>query len=652
MKISKIFLFTAAALALCGACDDSDDKVDPSTTEDKISVSPMEGVVGSKGGDVSAMVTSSGAWTLEGAENAYVLPSAVKGKDGDIVAFTVKANDKEEDQVFTYTFTCGKKTASFKITLKKKASETEEQLELFYADGANILSCEGGKVTVLVTSSGAWTLEGESDFVTPSATSGEDGAEIVFEVDPNETEEERSANYVFKMGSKEVEFQIVEKGETGETIEITSKSEMRLAYTAVERLAVELTTNVNYRNLTAEIVSETEGWLTYTIARPTEGGAETDVTAYFSMAQNDGETPREATVTNKGVKNGTAVLKVTQLPKSKIEPEKLAYFLDVEAQTLDIPVTANVEFDVTVSEGATGWFTYNNADDSGLHFTVEALVNGSARSCDVVLTEKNAPDNAEALAVNINITQKPKGLIECVADMRRSRCYFPTSMFAGKMNSLTELTFEALVNLQEERASGSLSSIMGIEGTFLLRLGDIGVPWNQIQLATKSGNVTDSSLTLEMNRWYHIAVTWINKKISIYINGVLKYDYSSIYPPYGSSGFDLGVPYGGSENDYNRAFWIGYAYNADRFFPGYMAEVRVWNRGLTKEEINAENHFYSVPEDSEGLVGYWKLNDKDGQKVKDYSSSRNHMLGEKNVRSSGGQQIGDPGMNWVEMSLP
>ena len=47
MKISKIFLFTAAALALCGACDDSDDKVDPSTTEDKISVSPMEGVVGS-----------------------------------------------------------------------------------------------------------------------------------------------------------------------------------------------------------------------------------------------------------------------------------------------------------------------------------------------------------------------------------------------------------------------------------------------------------------------------------------------------------------------------------------------------------------------------------------------------------------------------
>ena len=450
------------------------------------------------------------------------------------------------------------------------------------------------------------------------------------------------------MGSKEVEFQIVEKGETGETIEITSKSEMRLAYTAVERLAVELTTNVNYRNLTAEIVSETEGWLTYTIARPTEGGAETDVTAYFSMAQNDGETPREATVTIKGVKNGTAVLKVTQLPKSKIEPEKLAYFLDVEAQTLDIPVTANVEFDVTVSEGATGWFTYNNADDSGLHFTVEALVNGSARSCDVVLTEKNAPDNAEALAVNINITQKPKGLIECVADMRRSRCYFPFLKNGGALNSLKNGTMEALVNIQETRVSGSLSTIMGVEGKFLLRLGDVNVPWNQIQLAMQGGNRTDTKLKLsELDRWYHVAVTWDDTFAYFYIDGELLYRTGiSNY-----SGFNLGVAYGGSESDYNRAFWIGYAYNADRFFPGYMAEVRVWNRTLTKEEINAENHFYSVPVDSEGLVGYWKLNDGAGQIIKDHSPSGNSMLGEINVHSSGGQQIGDPGMNWVGKNI-
>ena len=65
------------------------------------------------------------------------------------------------------------------------------------------------------------------------------------------------------------------------------------------------------------------------MARPTEGGTEKDVTAYFTMAQNDGETAREATVTIKGAKTGAATLKITQLPRTIIEPEKTAYYLSV-----------------------------------------------------------------------------------------------------------------------------------------------------------------------------------------------------------------------------------------------------------------------------------------------------------------------------------
>lgn len=645
-KFAKWFLFAATALVVCGACDDKDNE-EPAPAPDKISITPKTANVSSKGGEASVMVSSSGQWTLSDNTNDYVTPSALKGKDGDIVKFTVKPNDKEEDQTFSYTFTCGKETASYAITLKKRASQTEEQLEITFVPESNILPREGGNVSVLVTSSDEWTLEGSHTFVHPSATSGSDGAEVTFAVDPNETEEDKVADYVFKMGSKNVPFQITVKGGVIYTLEIVGEKELKFAYTKQEKIAVTLNTNVPYRDLAAEITSTEEGWLTKGVT--VQGATETEVIMYFDMTQNDGFDPREATVTIKGVKNGTAVLKVTQLPKSKIEPEKLAYFLDVEAQTLDIPVTANVEFDVTVSEGATGWFTYNNADDSGLHFTVEALVNGSARSCDVVLTEKNAPDNSEALTVNINITQKPKGLIECVADMRRSRCYFPFLKNGGALNSLKNGTMEALVNIQETRVSGSLSTIMGVEGKFLLRLGDVNVPWNQIQLAMQGGNRTDTKLKLsELDRWYHVAVTWDDTFAYFYIDGELLYRTGiSNY-----SGFNLGVAYGGSESDYNRAFWIGYAYNADRFFPGYMAEVRVWNRTLTKEEINAENHFYSVPVDSEGLVGYWKLNDGAGQIIKDHSPSGNNMLGEINVHSSGGQQIGDPGMNWVEMSLP
>ena len=61
----------------------------------------------------------------------------------------------EEDQVFTYTFMWQEDRVFQDYAQEKGPSEIESKLELFYADGANILSREGGKVTVLVISSGA-----------------------------------------------------------------------------------------------------------------------------------------------------------------------------------------------------------------------------------------------------------------------------------------------------------------------------------------------------------------------------------------------------------------------------------------------------------------------------------------------------------------
>ena len=150
MKLNKLFVFAASALLFCGACNNSDKEVTPQPVEDAISINPQKTTVGSKGGEVPVLVTSSGAWTLKGEANDYVTPSATEGKDGDVVTFTVKANEKEVDQIFSYTFTCGTKSAALQITLKKMASQSEEQLEIFYPEGSNQLTHEGGKVTVRV----------------------------------------------------------------------------------------------------------------------------------------------------------------------------------------------------------------------------------------------------------------------------------------------------------------------------------------------------------------------------------------------------------------------------------------------------------------------------------------------------------------------
>lgn len=60
---------------------------------------------------------------------------------------------------------------------------------------------KGGSVSVMVTSTGEWTMNTKEnatyDWVTTDKTSGVDGDMIKFSVEPNETEETRFAYYVF-----------------------------------------------------------------------------------------------------------------------------------------------------------------------------------------------------------------------------------------------------------------------------------------------------------------------------------------------------------------------------------------------------------------------------------------------------------------------
>lgn len=90
-----------------------------------------------------------------------------------------------------------------------------------------------------------------------------------------------------------------------------------------------------------------------------------------------------------------------------------------------------------------------------------------------------------------------------------------------------------------------------------------------------------------------------------------------------------------------RSFWVGHSYNDNRWFEGRISEVRVWDKVLTKDEINTENHFYVLeePENEENLILYWKLCDNQTNDVKDYSQYGNNGVFQKEA-------------TWVEVSLP
>lgn len=644
MKIAKWFLFAATALVVCGACDDKDNE-EPAPAPDKISITPKTANVSSKGGEASVMVSSSGQWTLSDNTNDYVTPSALKGKDGDIVKFTVKPNDKEEDQTFSYTFTCGKATASYAITLKKRASQAEEQLEITFVPESNILTREGGNVSVLVTSSDEWTLEGSHTFVHPSATSGSDGAEVTFAVDPNETEEDKVADYVFKMGSKNVPFRITVKGGVIYTLEIVGEKELKFAYTKQEKIAVTLNTNVPYRDLAAEITSTEEGWLTKGVT--VQGATETEVIMYFDMTQNDGLDPREASVKITGPKGGEDVLKIKQMPQSQISVEELSYYLETTGSTLEIPVAANVAFDVTLSESAGTWFAYSGFTDGKLKFTYQDLPEGTIRSCTATLTEKKPAAGAQPLTVLLMFSQKPKGVITTAVNMTGTRAW-PAWNDPAPVTNMKAFTLEALVNPTVVRYNGSLSTIMGIEGKFLVRLGDVGIPWYQVQVCWDSGKsgywgniegkLSNSNMKVNLNEWTHIAVTFGEGTVKVFINGEEKGSTTTNVPAsvnFGITHNDEQAPQG---QQITRCFWVGYSYESTRDFQGMMSELRIWNRVLTADELANEARRYSVDPKSEGLVTYWKCDEGQGDVIKDYTSYRNDLASD--------------GLKWEPVSLP
>jgi len=206
-------------------------------------------------------------------------------------------------------------------------------------------------------------------------------------------------------------------------------------------------------------------------------------------------------------------------------------------------------------------------------------------------------------------------LINTVANIRDNKLK-PSFANASALNNLRQVTVEALVRV--DKFGKLISTIMGIENEFLIRIGDSGVPDNQIQLATSSGNVTDINWTIETGKWTHVALTFDSSSgaTDVYINGVKK-------------GATKTSNYRDAVNWGKANFWIGYSYSDDRFLDGDICECRIWNRVLTADEINAKDHFYVVNPDADGLIAYWKFNEGQGLVVNDYTGNKNNAIAAK-----------------------
>ena len=270
---------------------------------------------------------------------------------------------------------------------------------------------------------------------------------------------------------------------------------------------------------------------------------------------------------------------------------------------------------------------------------------GDISSDDVVVNFKNTNklDKSRRYVLPVTITDadievldskrtayfifKGAALINVVANIEKM--YFPIK-WKSNVNSLQTVTVEALVRSKDWVAGrdNALSTVFGVEGTFLLRIGDADRPRDQFQCVAPGGNFPNPNAVpgLSVNEWVHLAVVYdatTGERI-YYKDGV------KVYADTNARG---SVNLSGSNGCY-----IGKAWDDSRWLPGEISEVRVWNIQRSAEEI-AKNP-YEVDPHSSGLVAYWKFNEGTGSDIKDHTGNGNNI------------SAVDGTPTWVNVELP
>ena len=248
-------------------------------------------------------------------------------------------------------------------------------------------------------------------------------------------------------------------------------------------------------------------------------------------------------------------------------------------------------------------------------------------------------------------------LINVVADINDNLAWVDWTN-RTPLQDMEQFTMEVLINANSF-TNEEISTVMGIEDNFLIRTGDKLHSKNQLNIAygkdvgeeqNARGSLFVEKPLLKTGQWYHIAVTFDRGYIKVYVDGELVAQKEASVEGgdvLKSVDFTTGVSDNtGRPNEDGgnpRAFWFGYSYSTDkptaRDFDGMIAEARIWNRVLTSDDINAKDHFYKVPPDSDGLVAYWKFCDAKGSVIADYSDFGNDLQT-------------DHTPTWVEVELP
>lgn len=118
-----------------------------------------------------------------------------------------------------------------------------------------------------------------------------------------------------------------------------------------------------------------------------------------------------------------------------------------------------------------------------------------------------------------------------------------------------------------------------------------------------------STSKLDLHQWNHVAVSWNESGIKIYINGELDNSTNEIITPRSSDGgLNIGTLINENFSDKLKKMP----------FNGNLDEIRIWETAISKEQI-LHNMYKSLNGDEEGLVAHFNFNEGQGIYANDNS---------------------------------
>lgn len=187
----------------------------------------------------------------------------------------------------------------------------------------------------------------------------------------------------------------------------------------------------------------------------------------------------------------------------------------------------------------------------------------------------------------------------------------PASMLMRQDYELMQWTVEFRINMSVlgtaigEKNNQAVFSANGPSGNEIyIRFGDAPIAGNILQIKTM-GTQINSPTPFNAKQWYHLAFVCEGPRLTIYIDGKADAVLDLPNKPILLDRSNFGICVGGS-------YLV-----ADVM----MSELRFWTKAIS--QIQIQNNMFNINPNTEGLEGYWKLNEGEGDTFNDATGHGN-----------------------------